>query len=287
MAFEIPSLTIGAATVTIFNVGDVYLTLAEIMNVPESEWRPQYTGLLDKPEYAPSQCVHIALPHASVMVDAGDFTRSTPPTSPYAPPQSYQPPPDLLAQLHMRGIDPETITHLVITHAHFDHYAGVTREHNGRYVASFPNARCYLGKADWDYPETQEALRDPDSEDSRTFGVLQQAGLLQLVEGNVDLLPSIQLIATPGESPGHQIVRLSSNGQVFYCLGDLYHHPVEVEHPTWMSAWDDVPTNTASRLALVEAALADNALLVAAHIPGVGRLERTATGARWVTVSGL
>ena len=35
--------------------------------------------------------------------------------------------------------------------------------------------------------------------------------------------------------------------------------------------------------ALVEAALAENALLVAAHMP-VGRLERTASGVRWVTV---
>jgi hypothetical protein len=51
-----------------------------------------------------------------------------------------------------------------------------------------------------------------------------------------------------------------------------------------MATWDDVHTNTASRLALAEAALAENALLVATHIPGIGRLERTATGARWVNV---
>ncbi len=284
MDIEIPTLTVGSATVSIINVGDVYLTLSEIMNVPEREWRPQYTGLLDTPMFSPSQCVHIALPDASVLVDAGDFLRSTPPTSPYVPPKSYQPPPDLFAQLLMRGIRPEDITHLVITHAHFDHYAGITRERDGRYVASFPNARCFLNKADWEYPETQELLQDPNSEDSLTFGVLQQTGLLQLVEGDFDLLPSITLIATPGELPGHQIVRLSSEGQVLYCLGDLYHHPVEVEHPTWMSVWDDVATNTASRLALTEAALAENALLIAAHIPGVGRLERTTTGVRWVSI---
>jgi glyoxylase-like metal-dependent hydrolase (beta-lactamase superfamily II) len=284
MDIEIPILTVGSATVSIFNVGDVYLTLSEIMNVPESEWRPQYTGLLDQPMFAPSQCVHIALPDASVLVDAGDYQRSTPPTSPYAPPSTYQPPPDLFAQLLMRGIQPEDITHLVITHAHFDHYAGITRESGGSYVPGFPNAKCFLNKADWEYPEMQEALHDPNSEDSRTFGILQQAGLLELVEGNFDLLPSLTLIAAPGESPGHQIVRLSSEGQVLYCLGDLYHHPVEVEHPTWMSVWDDVPSNTASRLALAKAALAEKARLIAAHIRGAGQLERTATDVRWVCV---
>ena len=54
--------------------------------------------------------------------------------------------------------------------------------------------------------------------------------------------------------------------------------------PTWMATWDDVHTNTTSRLALAEAALAENALLIATHIPGIGRLEHTATGARWVNV---
>jgi len=278
------TIALGAATVSIINTGDVRLVLAEITNAPESAWRPHYTGIFDQPLFFPSQCVHIALPDASVMVDANDFAISTPPDSPYAPPPDYQPPPDLLAQLLMRGIRPENITHLLITHAHFDHYAGITRLRDGRYVPSFPYARCFLGRADWEYPETQEALRDPNSADSRTFGVLQQAGLLELVEGDRDLTPAVSIIAAPGESPGHQIVRVSSEGQTLYCLGDLYHHPAEVEHPSWMSVWDDVTTNVASRLALVEAALAENALLVAAHIPGIGRLERTGTGVRWIEI---
>lgn len=277
-------ITLGAATISIINTGDVQLTLAEITNAPESEWRPDYSGILDQPALFPSQCVHVALPGASLMVDANNFALSSPPGSPYAPPADYQSPPDVLTQLLARGIHAEDITHLVITHAHFDHYAGITQERAGQYVPTFPYARCYLGKADWDYSETQEALRDPDSADSRTFGVLQQAGLLELVEGDRDLLTEVKLIATPGESPGHQIVRISSQGQTFYCLGDLYHHPAEVEHPSWMSVWDDVNSNIASRAAFAEAALADNALLVAAHIPGIGRLERTATGVRWVEV---
>ena len=278
------TFSLGAATVTIINVGDVYLTLSQIMNVPESEWRPRYAGIVDQPAFFPSQCIHFAFPDVSVLVDANNFALSTPPDSPYAPPANYQPPPDLLTQLQERGIHPEDITHLVITHAHFDHYAGITQERDGHYVPTFPRARCFLGKADWEYPETQEALRDPNSADSHTFGVVQQAGLLELVEGNLDLTSSVRIIAAPGESPGHQIVRISSEGQVLYCLGDLYHSPLEVEHPSWMSEWDDVNTNLASRTALVKAALAENALLIATHISSVGRLESTATGARWINV---
>jgi len=275
------TISVGSATVTVVNVGDLLLNMSEIINVSESEWRPRYAADFERPLLFPSQCIHIALPGASVLVDANDYALSAPPDSPYAPPH-YQPPPGLIAQLMGNGIYPENVTHLVITHAHFDHYAGATTQSNGHYIPCFPNARCYLGKADWENPETQEALQNPDSEDSRTFGVLHQLGLLELVDGDRDLIPEVRIIAAPGESSGHQIVRIHSGGQTLYCLGDLYHHPVEVEQPYWMAQWANAGTNLASRQALAEAALAENALLIATHIPTIGRLAHTEEGVKWV-----
>ncbi|HLI09572.1 MAG TPA: MBL fold metallo-hydrolase [Ktedonobacteraceae bacterium] len=282
MSIDTNTLELGVAKISILNIGDLTITLSEIMNVPESEWRPRYEDILGKPGVFPSYCIHIALPDASVLVDANNYALSAPPGYPYAMPEGYQPPPDLLAQLRERGIQPEEITHVVITHAHFDHYAGVTTEQDGVFVPSFPNARHYLGKPDWDYPETQEALRDPDSADSHTFGVLHKVGLLELVEGEQAPTPEVTIIPAPGESPGHQIVRVTSQGQTLYCLGDLYHHPIEVEHPSWMSQWDDPGPNIASRQALAKAALTEHALLIAAHIPAIGRLEHSDSGARWI-----
>ncbi len=276
------TLPLGAATVTIINQGDLQLSLAEALNVPESEWRPRYASDFEQPLLFPSQSIHIALPGASVLVDANNYARSVTPDSSFLPP-NYQPPPDLITQLLKQNIHPEDITHLIITHAHFDHYAGITIERDGRYVPGFPNARCYLGRADWEDPETKQALQYPNSLRSRTLGVIHQHGLLELVEGDRDLLPEVRVIAAPGESAGHQIVRVQVDGKALYCLGDLYHHPVEVEHPTWMAEWATPETNLASRNALVESALAEDALLIPSHMP-IGRLERTDTGARWVEV---
>jgi glyoxylase-like metal-dependent hydrolase (beta-lactamase superfamily II) len=283
MADYVRTIPLGKARVSVINVGDLILSLSEEMNVPESEWRPRYIAIFERPSPFPSQCIHIALPGASMLVDAGDYALSAPPDSPYLP-SNYRPPPDLMAQLLEIGVRPEDITHLVITHAHFDHYNGVTTEHDGRYAPCFPNARCFLGKADWEHPETQEALQDPNSLESHTLGALHREGLLELVEGNRDLVPSVSIIASPGESPGHQIVRVHSRGQTLYCLGDLYHHSIEVEQPTWMVTWANPDAILASRHALVKAALEENALLIAAHIPTVGRLEGTPSGARWVAV---
>jgi glyoxylase-like metal-dependent hydrolase (beta-lactamase superfamily II) len=276
------TISLGTATITVINTGNMMLKLSKVMNVPESEWRPRYSTVFEKPLPFPVQSVHIALPGASILVDANNYAIAVPPDSPHLP-RNYQPPPGLLDQLHENGILPSDITHLVITHAHFDHYVGITIERDGQYLPAFPNARCYLGRADWEDPEMQTSLRDHTTDESRTFGVLHQHGLLELVEGNRDLTPAVQVIPAPGESPGHQLVRLHSEGQTLYCLGDLYHHAVEVEQPTWMATWANPVTILPSRRSLVEAALAENALLIATHMP-IGRLQRTPTGITWVEV---
>ncbi len=273
---------LGAATVTVINAGNMILNLSEIMNVPESDWRPRYSSVFEQSLPFPSQSVHIALPDASILVDANNYALAVPPGSPFLPP-NYQPPPSLVAQLREQGVNAEKVTHLIITHAHFDHYAGTTTEHQGTYVPQFPNARCYLGRADWEDPETQKSLKDPDSIDSRTFGILHQHALLELVDGNRSLTPAVRIIPAPGESPGHQLVRVHSEGQTLYCLGDLFHHFVEVEQPTWMTSWANPDTNLASRHALIEAALSEDAILVAAHMP-VGRLQRTPSGVTWIEI---
>ena len=276
------TILVGDATITIINAGDMMFSIAETLAVPESEWRPLYGSTLEVPRPFPCQCVHIALSGASILVDVNDYALAMSLSPSYLPP-NYAPPPGVVEQLLSRGIHPEDITHLVITHAHFDHYTGTTLERDGSYIPRLPNARVYLGRADWDWSETQNALRDPDSLDSHTFGVLHKLGLLELVDGDLDLTPEVRIIAAPGESPGHQLVRVHSQGHTLYCLGDLFHNPVEVEQPAWMVKWADAYANFTSRQALIKAALQENALLVAAHMP-IGRLEGTPASPRWVAV---
>ncbi len=272
----------GSATVAIINVGDIQFRLSDEIMVPEDE-RAAAPASFTQLRPFPTQCFHIALAGASVLVDACNYHLSFPPDSPYFWP-GYQAPPGLLAQLAEIGLRPEDVTHLVITHAHFDHFSGITMERGGKMTPCFPNARCFLGYADWEDPEIQQELRDPNSHVSRTLGVVRQAGMLELVEGERELLLGIGIVPAPGESPGHQVVRVHSQGQTLYCLGDLYHDPIEVEHPTWMASWAAKEATLRSRAKLAEAALREQALLTAAHISGVGQLERTASGVTWCVV---
>jgi glyoxylase-like metal-dependent hydrolase (beta-lactamase superfamily II) len=195
------TLSLGEAAITIINVGDMMVDMAQEMSLPESTWQPHYGASFAGSQPYPSQCVHIALPNASILVDAGDYAQAISLDSSYLPP-AYGPPPGVVEQLLSQGIRPEDITHLIVTHAHFDHYDGTTIERDGGYVPRFPNARVFLGRADWDNPETQDALRDPDSLDSHTFGVLHEQGLLELVEDEIDVTPEVRIIRATVESPG-------------------------------------------------------------------------------------
>jgi glyoxylase-like metal-dependent hydrolase (beta-lactamase superfamily II) len=280
MGEPVRQLHLGQATVTILNAGDIEEAFS--LAVPEDDHNPALEATLGQPQILPFQAVHIALPDASgtasVIVDAFDFTAIISQMG-FKSPAGYTPPPDLLTQLRAAGIDPDAVTHLVLTHAHFDHYSGVTVERGGRREPAFPKARCYAGRADWDTPAGQK-LRAKQA--AQTMGELFRREMVTLVDGEQELLPGVRLIPTSGESPGHLIVRVESAGQALYCLGDLLHYPVEAEHPRWMVRWADRDKMLASRHDLVRRALAENALLVAAHIPGIGRLEGSESRAVWV-----
>jgi glyoxylase-like metal-dependent hydrolase (beta-lactamase superfamily II) len=251
----------------------VRFRLDDWLIVPEAERPPYFAEWLP----FPIQCVHIASPGLSVLVDASVY--EVEPDSPHAI-AGYQPPPDLLAVLSEAGVRPEAIDHVVITHIHHDHINGLTRQQGNSFMPCFPNARHNLGRADWE--QAQAALQKPDSVESCTLGVLSRAGLLETLNRRHDL-GGVEIIPAPGETPGHQIVRVHSEGQTLYCLGDLYHHPIEVERQEWAAQWADADSIRASRRALVEAALAEDALLIATHIEGIGRLERAGSGVVWAT----
>jgi glyoxylase-like metal-dependent hydrolase (beta-lactamase superfamily II) len=276
MPDHIRQFPLGLATITIVNIGDVHEDVNKWFTFTDQE-RTQHQALLAQPARLPIQSIHIALPEASILVDAGAY--DYPPGSPQLIP-GYTPPPDLLTSLRTAGIYADEVTHLVVTHAHGDHFNALTELDDGVYTPVFPDAYHYLGRGDWD--AMQGRLADPDSLENRTFGVLQQRGQLEIVEDETDLAGGVCIIPAPGESPGHQIVQVYSYGHTLYCIGDLYHLTAEVEQPHLTLPWNDGPTNRRSRAAFNERASKENALIVACHIAQVGRIKRSSNGFVWV-----
>jgi len=271
------SVSVGEARVTVFDTGSLQADLVDWLRLLPPDWPPHYRDSFERPFAVPIQCVHIQLGASSILVDAPKYDQ--PPLRLMV--AGYQPPADLVSQLWSSGIPPGAVEHVVITHLHFDHYGAVAVQEGKRYAPAFANARYYVGRADWERPQTRRALRRRNSEDSRTLGVLETHKVVAPVDGPLPLTAAVTILPAPGETPGHLIVRVHSAGESLYCLGDLFHHPVEVERPEWGPRWADKPVLLASRRALIDAALAENARLIATHIPGTGRLAPAGDGVRW------
>jgi glyoxylase-like metal-dependent hydrolase (beta-lactamase superfamily II) len=146
-------------------------------------------------------------------------------------------------------------------------------------VPRFPRARHYLGRADWE----GNPGRDTPGSDLDRLERIDQLGLLERVDGEREIVPGVTIIPAPGESPGHQVVRLESAGEVFYVLGDIVHHACEVEHLAWGPPHSDVQALTAVRERIFSTVAREEALLVTAHepFPPWGRIVPAGDGYRW------
>ncbi len=117
--------------------------------------------------------------------------------------------------------------------------------------------------------------------------VVRDAGLLKLVQGPFTVGPGVTLLTAPGESPGHYVVRVESEGEVFYHLGDLVHYWFEFEHMEWIISEDegrDLDAMVATRRKLLPRVASENAIATFSHadFPGWGELIQHGDRFRWI-----
>jgi glyoxylase-like metal-dependent hydrolase (beta-lactamase superfamily II) len=272
---------VGDASVTVISEGG--LLWPPRFPVPEPEWRQAMPEAdVEGRVWLGLNVVIIRLGDALIVVDPGmddpdsAWQRDRPRVWPnWAVTRT----PGLAVAMSELGLAPGDVNHVVITHPHGDHYPGVTVARDGALAPRFPYARHYLGRADW---EGNPARGTPGSDLDR-LELIDRLGLLERVDGEREIVPGVTIVPAPGESPGHQIVRLESAGEVFYVLGDIVHHACEVEHPAWGPPHGDLETLTAERKRLFSTVVREAALLVTAHepFPPWGRIVSADDGYRW------
>ena len=166
--------------------------------------------------------------------------------------------------LEQAGIEPESISDVIVSHLHFDHAGGLTREVDGRLVPAFPNATVHVQR--------------PEYEDAReSFGIMKvtyrrenldpidAAGRWNLVVGEDELVPGIRPLLTPGHTRGHHslVVRGSQRTAVF--PGDVMPTAAHVGAPFNM-AYDLFPIdNRESKNKYLKAAADEDWLIFIDH----------------------
>jgi len=145
-----------------------------------------------------------------------------------------------LTDLEKAGFPRRSIDLVLCTHLHVDHVGWNTMLVDGRWTPTFTNARYLIGRKEWAHWSVQEDkfVRDPIEDSVRP---VVDAGLADLIEDTHQITSEIRLEPTPGHTPGHFSVRISSQGQEAVITGDLMHHPVQCQHPEWNCGFDSDP----------------------------------------------
>lgn len=183
------------------------------------------------------------------------------------------------------GLTPGDIDLAILTHLHFDHAGGSTRlDAQGRPVPSFPNARYLLQARDLENARSG-FLRERASYRPANWEPLEEAGILDLVEGPAEILPGLSVRPVPGHTPGLQAVVLEGGGRRLIYLADLIPMSHHIQ-PAWVMGYDlDVVTCVRERLRLLEEVTGTDTILVFEHDPVVqaGTVSRDARGKYVVT----
>jgi len=117
-----------------------------------------------------------------------------------------------LDTLRAAGVTPEAVDVVICTHLHVDHVGWNTRLDSGRWVPTFPRARYLFARREWEHWTTE------DDDGTRrimadSVAPVLDAGLAELVDTGHKVTPEVWLEPTPGHTPGHVSVRVSSKGQ--------------------------------------------------------------------------
>jgi glyoxylase-like metal-dependent hydrolase (beta-lactamase superfamily II) len=248
--------------------GVLYLDPATIFNEAEpAEWQPHVQLDANGRVELSLTCLLVQAGDRRILIDTG-----------------FGPRPDNLAlgrlgeSLSELGLTAADIDMVVVSHPHGDHIGGATTGAGDEAQLSYPDARYWLSRTDWDH------FTDPDMLPQRPgladkLLPLAKAARLDLADGEQEIAPGVRLLPLPGHTPGHMGVAFTTGQEMAIYVGDLIHHPLQVEHPDWCPTFDALPPlSRETRRQLIERARREHALVLSYHLPfpGIGRV-----GAGW------
>lgn len=194
----------------------------------------------------------------------------------------------LLDELAAAGVRSDEVDVVINTHLHADHCGWNTcRGDDGRLAPTFPKAQYLIKRGEWE-AATHANERTRATYLDENLLPLEEAGVLDLIDGERAVTPEITIVPTPGHTEDHASVVLTSGGETAIYIGDMVQHHIQLERTAWVAAFDILPlVSMETKKRIVERAIRERALVVSVHspFPGLGRLSMGEDGKRhWEAV---
>ncbi|MDY5051515.1 MAG: MBL fold metallo-hydrolase [Candidatus Mucispirillum faecigallinarum] len=169
--------------------------------------------------------------------------------------------------LKSAGLEPKDITHVILTHGHYDHIGGLTE--NGRAV--FPNAYIYINENDYNYfcgtGKTDDSMKKT-VENSRKIFAPYKDKIKFYKEGVIDeKIKEIKAVPAYGHTPGHSLINISDKNKDLLFVSDLFHiYNVQIKYPKTPVSFDtDKKEAVNTRLNIIKKYKGTNTLITGSH----------------------
>jgi glyoxylase-like metal-dependent hydrolase (beta-lactamase superfamily II) len=183
--------------------------------------------------YLPIGCFLVRTGHRTVLVDAGMGPRMRDDGE-----RRLLVGGQLPLGLRAVGVAPSDVTDVVCTHLHADHCGWLF---DADAVPVFGRATVWFGAGDWDHFVADPEVWMFDHIRQGFRDAAERGDRLRPVARDTTIAPGITLTMTPGHTPGHLSVIVSSRNRRALLLGDAIVCPVQLDEPTWRSIGDVDP----------------------------------------------
>jgi glyoxylase-like metal-dependent hydrolase (beta-lactamase superfamily II) len=194
----------------------------------------------------------------------------------------------LMTNLAAAGLNPGMIDTVIISHYHGDHVNGLLKADNS---LAFPNAEILVPAAEHKYwMDDGEMSRAPKGrveglfKNNRRVFSGEMLKRVRTYEWDKEVVHGITAVGTPGHSPGHTSLLVSSGSGKVFVQGDVTHVPyLFARNPGWHAFYDqDAVMAEATRRKIYDMLASEKMMVQGFHypFPAHAYIEKTATGYR-------
>jgi glyoxylase-like metal-dependent hydrolase (beta-lactamase superfamily II) len=211
------------------------------------------------------RCLLIRSGNRTILVDSGQGNKQS---EKFKERFAVDQPVTLLDRLLHRGVKPEDVTDVINCHLHFDHAGWNTVRDGEGVVPTFPNARYWSQRHEWERAQHYTNEKDQASFLGEDFVPLEEPRW-ELVQGERTILPGMELLVLPGHSLDTQGVLISAGDQKVAFLGDLMPTTHHVPY-SWIAAFDLHPVESlATKRRILPRAVSEQWICIFDHDPDI------------------